>query len=259
MIKPKEKPIIFSGPLIPAIQNLKPGTWPPEPIDPGKPWKWQTRRIVKDDIVNGFDIDIDGSVVAYADQATGDNYKPADIAPYQPGDTLYVRETWQDMSDNKGEYVYLADGDKGLFDKDWGVVTTKEIKWRPSIHMPRAAARLFLEVKNVRLERVQEISGEDILREGVGHDFAVLPEDADCEMHLKQFCPWQCANNYINGLCEGRWCKQSYDKYIDSVREDLIEDFSALWDSIYAKRGYPWENNDWVWVYELMRTEVSAP
>ena len=71
----KEKPIIFSTLLIPAIQNLKPNVWPPEPIDPGKPWKWQTRRIVKDDIVNSFDIDIDGKVIAYIDQATGDSYK----------------------------------------------------------------------------------------------------------------------------------------------------------------------------------------
>lgn len=85
----KEKPIIFFGP---AIQNFKPDVWPPEPIDPGKPWKWQTRRIVKDDIVNGFDIDIDGKVIAYIDQATGDSINAKRGYPWENNDWVWVYE-----------------------------------------------------------------------------------------------------------------------------------------------------------------------
>lgn len=195
------KPILYSTEMVKAILDGR---------------KTQTRRVVKPDIVSGFDVDVDGSIVAYIDQATGDSFKPGDIAPYLPGDILYVRETWQDMSDNKGEYVYLADGDKGLFDKDWGVVTTKEIKWRPSIHMPREAVRLFLLVRNVRVERVQDITEEDVLAEGCGL---------------------------------ASWTQDDWPK---------TAGFAQLWDSLNAKRGYGWKNNDWVWVIEFERTEATT-
>jgi hypothetical protein len=76
--------------------------------------------------------------------------------PYgQPGDVLWVRETWgQGVS---GKYYYKAD--KGIVDQ---VV----LSWKPSIHMPREAARLFLRIKSVRVERLQEIKPEDAIREG---------------------------------------------------------------------------------------------
>ena len=236
MIKAKEKPIIFSTGLIPAIQNLKPGTWPPEPIDPGKPWKWQTRRTGGLEEVNNNNMTWElkntgtldymvkkqykGRFGAYFhSEQIGDKtlYVCPQVCPYPPGMILYVRETWQDLSNDKGEYVYLADGDKGLFNKDWGVITTKDIKWCPSIHMPRAAARLFLEVKSARPERVQDITEEDARAEGI------LPDTPFKDMGYQ----WTARDNFIE-----------------------------LWDTLYAKRGYPWENNDWVWVYEFMRTEA---
>jgi hypothetical protein len=214
MIKAKEKPIIFSTPSIPAIQNLKPGVWPAEPIDPGKPWKWQTRRIVKDDIVNGFDIDIDGKVIAYIDQATGDSYKPEEICPYPPGTRLWVRETWQKNYWNEAmipnKYAYKASPETWIYFSE--EEKRLEKKWRSPRFMPKAAARLWLEVKNVRVERIKEISNEDILAEG------------------------------INDL-------GSYGANYDYFANEI-------WDSINAKRGHPWENNPWVWVYEFMRTEA---
>ena len=213
MIKAKEKPIIFSTPSIPAIQNLKPDVWPPEPIDPGKPWKWQTRRIVKDDIVNGFDIDIDGKVIAYIDQATGDSYKPEEICPYPPGTRLWVRETWQKNYWNEAmipnKYAYKASPETWIYFSE--EEKRLEKKWRSPRFMPKAAARLWLEVKNVRVERIKEISNEDILAEG------------------------------INDL-------GSYGANYDYFANEI-------WDNINGKRGYPWENNDWVWVYEFMRIE----
>jgi hypothetical protein len=229
MIKPKEKPIIFSGPSIPAIQNLKPGTWPPEPIDPGKPWKWQTRRIVKDDIVNGFDIDIDGKVIAYIDQATGDSYKPEEICPYPPGTRLWVRETWQKNYWNEAmipnKYAYKASPETWIYFSEEEKRLKK--KWRSPRFMPKAAARLWLEVKSARVERLQNINHEDAIAEGT----------------LQWICEEHKSGSYFDNAMRGAACAKPERA------------FALLWDSINAKRGYPWENNPWVWVYEFMRIE----
>lgn len=229
MIKAKEKPIIFSTPSIPAIQNLKPGTWPPEPIDPGKPWKWQTRRIVKDDIVNGFDIDIDGKVIAYIDQATGDSYKLEEICPYPPGTRLWVRETWQKNYWNEAmipnKYAYKASPETWIYFSEEEKRLKK--KWRSPRFMPKAAARLWLEVKNVRVERLQNINHEDAIAEGT----------------LQWICEEHKSGSYFDNAMRGAACAKPERA------------FALLWDSINAKRGYPWENNDWVWVYEFMRIE----
>ncbi len=80
-------------------------------------------------------------------------------APYQPGDILYVRETWCDdrqftHDSTPGRYFYKA-SESGNF------------KWKPSTHMPKEAARIFLKVTDVRMERLQKITSEQICREGV--------------------------------------------------------------------------------------------
>ena len=77
--------------------------------------------------------------------------------PICPGDILYVRETWSELSFG---YVYKADGEN--IDHLGNV-----IKWHPSIHMPKEAARIWLKVKDVRVERLQEISGGDLIKEGI--------------------------------------------------------------------------------------------
>jgi hypothetical protein len=225
----KEKPIIFSGPSIPAILNLKPNVWPPEPIDPGKPWKWQTRRIVKDDIVNGFDIDIDGKVIAYIDQATGDSYKPEEICPYPPGTRLWVRETWQKNYWNEAmipnKYAYKASPETWIYFSE--EEKRLEKKWRSPRFMPKAAARLWLEVKSARVERLQNINHEDAIAEGT----------------LQWICEEHKSGSYFDNAMRGAACAKPERA------------FALLWDSINAKRGYPWENNPWVWVYEFMRIE----
>lgn len=92
--------------------------------------------------------------------------------PYQPGDILWVRETWNgDWCDH---YIYKADGGSAV-----SAGYASEPKWRPSIHMPRDAARIFLRVKEVRVERLQKIMDDppgpnnQIVREGClyGCDF----------------------------------------------------------------------------------------
>ena len=91
-------------------------------------------------------------------------------APYQPGDILWVRETW---STSDGSYLYRAWPGEGMEPErqDWAM---KEmgLKWRPSIHMPREAARIFLRVTDVRVERLQEISYADVIAEGVSYGHA---------------------------------------------------------------------------------------
>jgi len=123
--------------------------------------KTQTRRVIKDkDITNWFDIDADGKAIAYIDQATGDSYPPTHKARNKPGDILWVRETWS--KDENGEYVYRTN--YGTTEDD--SFPSSMFKWRPSIHMPREAARIFLRVTNVRVERVQEITEDEAIKEG---------------------------------------------------------------------------------------------
>jgi hypothetical protein len=138
------------------------------------------------------------------------------LCPYTVGDILYVRETWQDLSNNEGEYVYLADGDKGLGDKGWGVITTKDIKWRPSIHMPKEAARIFLKVTNVRVERLQDIAEEDARAEG----FRVGDQPAG------------------GNSSKASTARQAY---------------MWTWQILYDKCDYPWASNPWVWAIEFER------
>lgn len=86
--------------------------------------------------------------------------------PYHPGDILYIRETWDEIPVNSegnlcggGQYFFRADGD--LRPEGWNS------KWHPSIHMPKEAARIWLKVTEVRVERLQDITSEQCIAEGV--------------------------------------------------------------------------------------------
>ena len=202
----KTKPILFSTPMVIAILDGR---------------KTQTRRVIKDkDITNWFDIDADGKAIAYIDQATGDSYPPTHKARNKPGDILWVRETWS--KDENGEYVYRTN--YGTTEDD--SFPSSMFKWRPSIHMPREAARIFLRVTNVRVERVQEITEDEVFAEGLS--------------------PWddRCADE--------NWRPTFNDPDIGGSPQ-MIQGFSILWDELYKKRGYSWESNPWVWVYEFER------
>lgn len=102
-------------------------------------------------------------------------------SPYKPGDILYVRETW---TEECGKYYYRADYDSDYLDPcetlsggypascrnhpgcDGCMATSTRIHWHPSIHMPKEAARIWLKVTDVRVERLQDITSEQIYREG---------------------------------------------------------------------------------------------
>jgi hypothetical protein len=198
------KPILFSTPMVQAILDDR---------------KTQTRRVIKDkDIINRFDIDVDGKPIAYIDQETGDSYPPTAIAKYQVGDILWVRETWG--KDENGEYVYRTN--YGTTEDD--SFPPSMFKWKPSIHMPREAARIFLKVTNVRVERLQEITPKDAWEEGC---------------RIGNFFPWE--------------------KHIPELQQqcrDIL--FKSLWDGLNAKRGYGWDINPWVWVYEFERVSEDG-
>lgn len=92
----------------------------------------------------------------YCDMTDAELIMTAYKAPYEPGDILYVRETWKKAPN--GYYYY----------EDWQRDDIADVtKWKPSIHMPKEAARIWLKVTHVRVERLQEITSEQICREGV--------------------------------------------------------------------------------------------
>lgn len=131
-------------------------------------------------------------------------------APYQRGDILYVRETWC-----KGleRYIYRADySDTEKFYRDGKEI---EMKWHPSLHMPKDAARIFLRVTNVRVERLQDITVEDALAEGM-------------DKYIR-----------LNGELD---------------ENSIITSFIGIWNSTIKKSDldrYGWNANPWVWVIEF--------
>jgi len=132
--------------------------------------KTQTRRTIKPDVFNNFDICCVGGAIAWCDQETGDFYPPTHCARYGVGDVLYVKETWavipESFSD-AGGYTYRAAAPQPL--NSYVVYTSphKPIKWKPSIHMPRKAARIWLKITGVKAERLHDISDADCCAEGI--------------------------------------------------------------------------------------------
>jgi hypothetical protein len=156
-----EKSIIFSVPMVRALLNTKPNTWPAEPIDPDKPFKWMTRRVVKPRYKPGeagFELSRQSLNISIVDEE-GMTVRE-DGPAFWPGDVIWVRETFTKTED--GEYIYRSDpmfGGMGKGDFTWS--------WTSPLFLPRKAARIFLEVKNVRIERLWDITEEDAIGEGM--------------------------------------------------------------------------------------------
>jgi hypothetical protein len=227
----KERPILFSTPMIRALLNTKPGIWPAEPIDPSMSYKSMTRRVVKRPICtdkNGC-INIEGFwIIPERDSGNVFSY----IAPHAVGDVLWVRETWHVVAlgsagnTDMATIEYKAGGCQTIdITADRVPYYAGKARWRPSIHMPREAARLFLEVKDVGVERVQNISERDALAEGFPY--------------IKCF--------YSTHDCPNIW------DYCTEVPYSSELCFSGYWQHLNEKRGYPWESNPWVWVIEFGR------
>lgn len=143
-----EKPMLFNTEMTRAILEDR---------------KTQTRRLVKEIPLDEQHFTVKGGV-ALACDGSGYWYRAEKFCRVQPGDVLWVRETWQRLSDfGEWRYEYRADYE----DDDPLRLDGMYITWRPSIHMPREAARLFLRVKNVRIERLQDIDADGIRSEGL--------------------------------------------------------------------------------------------
>lgn len=224
----KERPILFSGPMVRAILA---GT------------KTQTRRVApiasldirhhdREIVTWGvkFSKPVKGAISSHSggklteDQAR--NVIGSMFCPYgAPGDRLWVRETWGDCTPGadalSGTHYdtpwYRADADShGLLGHDGvGPVYVEDIKWRPSIHMPRWASRITLEITAVRVERLQDISAEDAMAEGV-------------EI-------WRNAETF-KGLAA---CSAHHYEFED------------MWTHINGPGS--WDANPWVWVIEFRR------
>lgn len=160
------------------------------------------------------------------------------IPPHRPGDILYVRETWQyayNLDGNEqpiegtGRYLYAADNEPEPFDFWVNPDGTHRdsMPWRPSIHMPREAARIFLRVTDVRVERLQDIGGPEI----------ITKEGASSDPYDYQSSEW-------------------YDAHPELLTDVARATFAGLWDSTIkpADRAlYGWDTNPWVWVIEFER------
>lgn len=192
------KPILFNTDMVRAILDGR---------------KTVTRRVIKDkDIINAWDCESDGTPIAFIDHETGDSHPPAFPCQYQPGDILYVRETWTTVPD--GSYVYKASVE---CPDAWAGT------WHPSIHMPKEAARLFLRVTDVRVERLQDITSGQIDAEG---------------------------------------CKEwAYSAKTGELLPSGPSFFRIKWDSTIKPSDLPlygWDANPWVWVIEFERVSKEA-
>ena len=163
-----------------------------------------------------------------------------------PGDRLWVKETWMNVCDwdsgrPTGEIIYRAtwEGEEPvLMDDDGGCAENKDgsLKsgWRSSMMMPRWASRLTLEIVSVRVERVQDISADDAMAEGIGQTAFWTPK----ELNDRPF--------------EEKW----WDDFEFWSRYPRIA-YQRAWDSMYAKSPHAWAANPWVWVVEFKRIEAK--
>lgn len=188
------KPILFSGPMVRALLEGR---------------KTQTRRVIKDAGHPSRAIFLrlarDGSPLAIFRDALGIDEYGASL-PATEGDLLWVRESWRtegshdDIAPSKIE----ADGVQWLYEADqkWNdrdAMTAAAGRLRPGIHMPRWASRLTLEITDVKVERLQEISKEDVLAEGMTERDGVPLSGVVCGWHEPFAQLW----NSINGA--GAW------------------------------------------------------
>lgn len=204
-------------------------------------------------------------------------YYPGGImrSPYEYGDILYVRETWCNVNkpEYEPEYYYFADT---KYVEDY---CPSEWKWRPSIHMPKEAARIFLKVKSTRAERLQESFFTII-----SPIFELLAEGMDIGDDCRE-----CIATYGNPCCVDTVDEDGSNLYGGDcgILDEIRGKYSELWDRLYAKpmpvkkhgkvvryESYPWSDihetrtyrgkpwlvigNPWVWVIEFERVEKPA-
>jgi hypothetical protein len=221
----KERPILFTWEMVRAILEGR---------------KTQTRRVIK------FKQEPDEPRAHRIWWCSGTHWQDGDEpirCPYgEPGDRLWVRETIHVHSFGAGtaEITYDAGGTKANpYTKR--IVSDYKIPDRlgaiPSIHMPKHCARIFLDVKSVRVERIQDITIQDIVAEGVRIQ---TYEDQPLLRASGPFPPLQ----YLPKEKETR-----------NEESFLKAEWISLWETINHARGFGWDVNPWVWVVEFERVD----
>lgn len=215
----KESPILFSTPMVKAILNGN---------------KTQTRRVIKDQ-----------SLITKIPATLTMEHSPFGC----PDDLLWVRETWNLFLNDKGPegYTRLINFPANnvcidVPEEHWEWWDLKEERGylnRPSIHMPKWMSRIWLKVKDIRVERLQDISEEDAKKEGIEyeHHYDGTPEF---------------------GHDMGLWYKDYIKKGVS--HHSPIKSFKSLWDSINGEprkdgKDISWKANPWVWAVEFERIE----
>lgn len=201
----KERPILFSTEMVKAILDGR---------------KTQTRRILKVKGCKPFVPDKTWEV------DTIEKWNK-DYHPYgKVEDLLWVRETWQYNDDLDEPYLY-----KQKYIDEYLPEHASIMKWKPSIFMPKEAARIWLKVTNIRVERLHDISEEDILKEGLKWEPC---STRGCDELVRG---WK---NYLNGemIVSG-----------DGKLTPKEQSFKSLWQSINGEDS--WKQNPWVWVIEF--------
>ena len=166
------KPILFNTEMVKAILESR---------------KTQTRRILKARHGGELEIHDDPGGTARLCERCGSRCRGL-VPPYEVGDVLWVRETFDDVALGHPWY-YKADGD--LRPECW-----KGERWMPSIHMPKEAARIFLKVKGVRVERLRDMNDSDLANEGFSDWVRFLSlwnstiKPADCDKYDWNANPW---------------------------------------------------------------------
>ncbi|RBB97492.1 hypothetical protein C3E97_027630 [Pseudomonas sp. MWU12-2115] len=201
----KERPILFSAPMVRAIlegrKTVTRRAMKVQPVLTGKLWQvygagWSA-GVTSVPVISGHSL--------------------STKCPYgKPGDRLYVRETFNRTNPGgaEGVYYYRADGE--FPNSIGGGKFTDAESWKPSIHMPRAASRILLEITDVRVERLQDISRSDIRAEGLQ-------------------CPPELAS--------------------DDVSPNYRDWYPAAWKKLWNSTGGDWDANPWVWVVEFKRVQ----
>ena len=219
----KERGILFSAPMVRAILENR---------------KTQTRRVAKHRHfkesfhAHGLDVGVRAAI----------DELPSLPSPYgQPGDMLWVRETWARASGSHWKdlpHTKCPDDPRG-----WETVYYRAsydratpLTWRPSIFMPKWASRIWLEVTGVRVERLQDISEEDAMAEGIRH----FPDIQDM-------------NPYGKGA---RWSWRDSPVNTDHCLGSARTAYGNLWEHINGAGS--WEYNPWVWKIEFRRAERKS-
>lgn len=218
------KPILFNTEMVRAILDGR---------------KTVTRRCVK--FLNGKNPSWTGYIKDGVTLYNGTNEPCIKQCKYHLGDILYVRETWC-KNPNYNEYYFKT--------RPYGIAPYK-LKWKPSIHMPKEAARIFLKVKDVRVERLQDITEEQAKAEGIRE----YSKDGKLWKYAVTDDWWIEYHHKYRKFFTGSWWQD--------MPRTAKEAFHHLWNSTLRRRDTPewyannWSGNPWVWVIQFERLECN--